>query len=252
MKLKNYFNIKRFWLLLKLELFKSRKGIVMTIVITFGMLFLIGLLFSILVVPNMIVYEHSGSYVFMLLTGGFILSSLAFNDLGSTLKRYNYLTLPVSAFEKFFCMWLLTSVGWIILFTITYTFYTIIANIIGPIIFRQVEFLAFKPWNELVLHAVLYYFVLHGIFLVGAAKFKGYVFPKTLFTIIIFGVVCGFIIYFIMSDMFELDSEIFEDPKALEGMAIHKIWIGLQWAFWWILAPLSWVVTYLALKEKEV
>lgn len=224
----------------------------MTIVITFGMLFFLGLLFAIAVEPNLIVYKHSGSYVFALLTGGFILSSLAFNDLGNTLKRYNYLTLPVSAFEKFFCMWLLTSIGWIILFTITYTLYTLLANIIGPIIFRQIEFLPFKPWSELVFSSILYYFVLHGIFLVGAAKFKGYVFPKTLFVIILFAIVSGFIIYLIMSDMFEIDPDMFDNPKVFERMPIHKIWMALQWMFWWVLAPLSWVVTYLALKEKEV
>jgi hypothetical protein len=100
MKLKNYFNIKRFWLLLKLELFKSRKGIAMTFVITFGMLFFIGLLFGIVVEPNLIVFEHSGSYVFTLLTGGFILSSLAFNDLANDLKRFRFLTFPVSVFRK--------------------------------------------------------------------------------------------------------------------------------------------------------
>ncbi len=252
MKLKNYFDIRRFWLLLKLELFKSRKGIAMTFVITFGMLFFIGLLFSIVVEPNLMVFEHSGSYVFTLLTGGFILSSLAFNDLGNDLKRFRFLTLPVSVFERFFCMWLLTSVGWIIFFTITYTLYTILANIIGPIIFRQIEFVAFKPWNELVMNSVLYYFVLQGIFLVGAAKFKGYVFPKTLFTLILFAIVLSFIIYFMMSDMFEFDAELFSDPKTFEGMPIHKIWLALKWMFWWVLAPLSWVVTYLALKEKEV
>ncbi len=252
MKLKNYFNIKRFWLLLKLELFKSRKGIAMTFVITFGMLFIIGLLFSIVVEPNLVVFEHSGSYVFTLLTGGFILSSLAFNDLANDLKRFRFLTLPVSAFERFFCMWLLTSVGWVILFTITYTLYTVFANIIGPIIFRQIEFVAFKPWNELVMNSILYYFALQGIFLVGAAKFKGYVFPKTLFTLILFTIVSAFIIYFVMSDMFEFDTELFNDPKTFEGMPIHKIWLALKWMFWWILAPLSWVVTYLALKEKEV
>ena len=252
MKLKNYFDIRRFWLLLKLELYKSRKGILMTFVITFGMLFFIGMLFSILVEPNLIVYEHSTSYVFALLTGGFILSSLAFNDLGSTLKRYNYLTLPVSTFERFFCMWLLTSIGWIILFTITYTLYTIFANIIGPIIFKQIEFLSFKPWNELVFNSILFYFVLHGIFLVGAAKFKGYVFPKTLFVIILFTIISGFIAYFIMGDTFESDTECFSDSNTMMGMPIHKIWMALQWMFWWVLAPLSWVVTYLSLKEKEV
>jgi hypothetical protein len=59
MGIKKYFQLSRFWLLVKLEIFKARKGILMTFVITFGLLFLIGLLFTLAVAPNLIEYGHS-------------------------------------------------------------------------------------------------------------------------------------------------------------------------------------------------
>ena len=252
MGVQKYFQLSRFWLLVKLELFKARKGIVMTFVITFGVFFFIGLMFGLAVSQNQIEYHHTAGYVVALLIGGFILTSLAFNDLSSTLKRYHYLTLPVSIFERFFCMWLLTSIGWIILFTVAFILYTLIVNLIGPILFNQVKFIGFTPWNPTALQGILYYFVLQGVFLVGAATFKGYVFPKTLFTLIIFAIACSFLGYLLMADMVDVEPELFEDPKIWMETSVFKIWQVVQWLFWILLAPLCWVVTYLALKEKEV
>jgi len=251
MDLKHYFDIQRFWWLLKLEIYRSRKGIIMTFVITFGMLFFIGMLLDILVEDHKLSYEHHGNYAFTLIIGGFILSSLAFHDLGNTLKRYTYLTLPVSTFERFSCMWLLTSVGWIILFTIAYTVYSIVANLIGNLLFHYMQFQSFNPFNALAISAMRYYFVLQGIFLVGAALFRGYVFPKTLFAVILFAVACGFIAYLIMGDMTQMEEECITETKGLEQMPIYQVWLLVQWIFWWLLAPVSWIITFLGLKEQE-
>ena len=186
MNLKNHFDISRFWLLLKMEINRSRKGVLMTLIITFGFLFFVGLLLAPVINPGMVVYEHSAQYAFTLLAGGFILSSLAFRDLGNNLRRYNYLTLPVSAFEKFLSMWLLSSFGWILLYTLIYTIYTVFANTIGQLLFHDIAFETFNPFGPFAFKFMRFYFVLHGIFLAGAAHFKGYPFPKTLLTLIIF------------------------------------------------------------------
>ncbi len=120
----------------------------MTFVITFGVLFFVDLLLGNFVEDTSLLYEHYNSYASTLLMGGFILSSLAFHDLGNTLRRYHYLTLPASTFEKFIGMWLLTSVGWILLYTLTYTVYTVVVNPIGHLLFSHVTFRAFEPWGS--------------------------------------------------------------------------------------------------------
>jgi hypothetical protein len=56
--------------------------------------------------------------------------------------------------------------------------------------------------------------------------------------------------YFILKGLFDFD--IGSDPDPFAGMASGQIWNILQWMFWWLLAPLSWVITYLGLKEQEV
>src|SRR5688572_27476939 len=114
MEVKNVFDVSRFGLLLRLELFRSRTAIGMMLVITLGMLILFGLLLDIIVSNIRLVYDHHENYAASLLIGGFIMTSLAFTDLSSPLKRSNYLALPASTFEKFLSMWLLTSVGWVV------------------------------------------------------------------------------------------------------------------------------------------
>ncbi|ELR72015.1 hypothetical protein C900_02010 [Fulvivirga imtechensis AK7] len=247
-----YFDISRFWLLLKLEVFRSRKGILMTFVIVFGMLFFIGLLLDIAVDSHKRLYEHTENYIFSLLAGGFVLSSLAFNDLGNSLKRYHYLTLPASTLEKFVCMWLLTSVGWMGLFTLTYFIYALIANPIGELLFAGVAFEPFNPLDDFAVNTMKYYFILHGIFLVGATHFKGYVLPKTLFVLVLFGAAIGTLAYFILKGVFLSDHECLGyECELLDEIVAHRFWMIIKWVFLWVLAPFCWVTAYIGLKEQE-
>ncbi len=253
MHLTNYFDIYRFLQLLKIEIFRSRKGIGIIFVAVFGMLFFIGLLLAILVETHKLQYDHHENYGPSLLLGGCILSSLAFQDLGSPLKRPQYLTLPVSTLEKFLCLWLLTSVGWIALFTLAYVLYTLLANVVGHVWFSHISFQSFHPLSHSSWTAMRVYFVVQGIFLVGAAHFNGYVFPKTVFVLVIVGLVWGLLAYFILKDVFLSDHRCDENGcELVDAVQVHSAWLITQWLFWWVLAPVCWLATYLGLKDKEV
>ena len=252
MRLKNHFDISRFWLLLKLELFRSRKGILITLVITFGLLFFMDLLLSTFLEMKKVTHDHSGGYASTLIIGGFILTSLAFGDLGNNLKRYSYLTLPASPFEKFFCMWLLTSIGWIVVYTIDYTLYAFVANMVGGMLFSLVRFVPFDPLGPAALLSMKFYFVLQGIFLVGAVHFKGYVLPKTLFALVLFTLFSGVIAYFFLTDVMDAETEeCLSQPDFLSGSATHGFWQIVVWIFWWLFAPITWVLAYTGMKDKE-
>lgn len=253
MNITNYFNLSRFWQLLKMELFRSRRGVLMTLVITIGLL-LVGLLTFTITEDSKVFDSHPENYTFTLLLGGFILSSLAFRDLANDLKRHNYLMLPVSSFEKFVSMWLLTSLGWVALFSVVYFFYTLIANEIGHLLFSDITYPEFDPLSIHAIQSIKYYIVLQGIFLLGAVRFKGYAFPKTLFTLVLFGMLFGIITYYIMVDLFLSEHECTTgyDCEIVAKMQLHQIWIITLWVFWWGLAPLCWVLTYMGLKEQEV
>lgn len=244
-------DLSRLWLLLKLELFKNKRGIVITLAVIFGILFT-GLLMKAYFGYKEVYESHEEDYAFTLITGGFIISSLAFKDLGTLLRRHNYLTLPASVLEKFLSMWLLTSVGWIILFSLCYIVYAFIANAAAHLLFSQVTFRAFEPFGNTVISAARSYFVMQGIFLAGAVHFKGYVLPKTILSLLLFAGLSGIIAYFMMADLLHGDYTCSpETCKMLSNSGAHTIWLLAKGFFWWALAPLTWVITYFGLKEQE-
>lgn len=255
MSLSQHFEWNRFWNLLKLEIFQSRQGIGMVLVITFGVLFFIGMLLSLLVEQHTMIFKHDEGYSSTLIIGGCILTSLAFNQLGNPLKRYRFLMLPVSAFERLLCMWLLTTLGWIIVYTLIFTLYTWIANPIGQMIYSKVTFQSFDPIGSSALSTIFYYIVIQSIFLVGASHFRGYVFGKTLVVAIIVATVIGSLFYVFLKDVFMADhycDTTTGECELVDAIGVHKVWFIIKWFFWWALAPLSWVVSYFGLKGQRV
>ena len=251
--MKDHFDISRFVRLLRLELFKSRKGVLMALVITVGLLFFLGMLLDIYLDKSLVVFNHDEGFAGSLLVSGFILSSLAFSELGNPLKRHQFLVLPVSAFERFTSMWLLTSVGWIVVLTLVYTLYAAVANVIGQMLFSEIEFLAFDPFGSMALSSMKYYFVLQGIFLAGYAHFRGYALPKTLVALVIVASVAGLLVYFLLRDVFFSEHECNgADCILVNEIGEHGVWLGMQVIFWWLLAPFCWLMTYLGLKDQEV
>ena len=251
MKLADHFNISRFLLLLKMELYRSRKGILITIVVTFDLLIL-GFFMDSAFGYQKISNSHPVAYTVALLAGGFILSSLAFHDLGSTLKRHNYLMLPASALEKFLSMWILTCVCWIVAFTLLFAIYATGVNSLGRLFFSDKTYVAFDLFGKIPLTAIKYYVVTQGIFLAGAVHFRGYVLPKTLLSVLLLGMICGIIFYFTMSDLFRTHVEFIDQYSKMTGTPLYNLWVILKWLFWWVLAPLCWVITFTGLKEQEV
>ena len=254
MKLTHYFNITRFWLLLRLELVRNYKGILMIFEITFGLLFFLGLLLNVVVANKRIVYDHNVTYAVSMLVGGFIVSSLAFKDLGNTLKRHSFLMLPVSALERFVCMGMLTSVGWVTLYSVIFYLYSIVANTIGSMLFTHVSFQSFNPFGGFALGIMKYYFVLQGIFLVGATHFKGYALPKTLAVLISLALVVFGLFYLILMDVFLMDHVcvVPNECELANQMGMEGPWGIMKVFFQYFLAPLSWGIAFLGLKDQEV
>jgi hypothetical protein len=252
MNLTNNFNIARLGLLIRMELRKSFKGILIALVVIFGIAFT-GFLLDNIFTSYKVYESHPYGYVFFLLLGGFIISSLAFNDLSNPLQRYTYLTLPASSLEKFLSIWLLTTIGWIVLFTFLFIIYSFFANTIGSIFLKSVTFKAFDPLSAIPLIGIKYYLTIQGIFLVGAVNFRGYAFLKTLFTIMIIGLAGGLIFYISMIDIANSNMECtMEKCNPMQEHSYRLVWQIIQWLFWWVLAPLSWTLTYFGLKDQEV
>ncbi|OJJ21477.1 hypothetical protein BKI52_13095 [marine bacterium AO1-C] len=244
-----HFDFSRFWLLLKMEMLKGRKAIVMTLVIILGTM-TIGTVSEPLLDDNKII--HAENFAYGLFIGGFILSSLAFSSLSNSLKSFQYLTLPASTFEKFLSMWLLTCIGWMVAYTIGYSICAPLISLIGQLSSDSLVIVPYNPLGGFIITVLKFYFVLQGIFLVGAVHLKGYVLPKTLFALVLYGVLCMLIFYLFLGDMVNSEVEQVMSNVDLSKTTINVLWVGLEWIFWWLFAPLCWIITFLGLKEKEV
>jgi uncharacterized membrane-anchored protein len=93
--------------------------------------------------------------------------------------------------------------------------------------------------------------VLQGVFLVAAVHFKGYAFPKTIFTLLIACFICGFIFYMILSDVFRSDLDWNSACYPFQEKNLNQFLTISHHIVLWILPPLSWVITYMGLKEQE-
>lgn len=250
MKKSDTFSFWRFRHLLNLELFSSRKAILIALVITFGLLkisFMLTALFG-----NSLTFgAHATNFTFFLLAGGFIFSSMAFHELTNPGRKYRYLTLPASNFEKFLSMWTLTCPGWIVAFMLTYLMYSWLAGSVGSIFFHGMTFIPFDIASGYVLTAIGYYVVFQGIFLAGAVHFRNYAFAKTIFTFLILCFICGFIFYLTLSDVIRSDFDWNSANNPFEDQALKRFITLAHHLVLWVLPPLSWFITFTGLKEQE-
>lgn len=249
MNIKDHFNPNRLCSYIKLEILRNKKGLLLALILPFAISFFMGLLL-VNIIEQTVVYDHYENYTFVLLIGGFILGSMAFTDLGKPFAKAQYLTLPASTFEKFFGMWFLTTICWTIAFTFLYVFYTYIANVIGAYLFSTVQFESFNPFHSKVLTSIQFYIVLQGIFLVGATHFEKYVFAKLVVVFILIFLVLVFIMYIFLGDLLDTTLENMNGPMNEEMYSYKLFGIG-KWLFWWIMAPLSFIIAYYGLKDKE-
>jgi len=124
------FNFNRILLLLKAELLQDKRILLIIGGAIFGFLTIFALMNA--------ADEPSGDpefvdfhflwYPLLLLFGGIIYTSRSFSELDEKTGAHHYLTLPASTLEKFTSKWLITSIGYALVFTVTYWMYAMIAN----------------------------------------------------------------------------------------------------------------------------
>lgn len=250
MTLANHIEISRLWLLLKMEWLRNKNGLLLTFAVTFGLL-LIGDLTS-PIFEKQPSGSHEEDYAFTLLVLGFVLSSLAFKDLKNNLRRHHYLMLPASTFEKFLSMWVLTSFGWLLAFTLPFQLYSWISNAVCSLIYRNLNYPPFVLFSEIPLNAIRSYLVLQTIFLLGAVQFRGYAFLKTLLALLVLAIILAIVAYYSLSDMFDGTDYCLDNEAFWNNTGICCYYQVLQGLFWFALAPICLWITYLGLKEQEV
>jgi hypothetical protein len=216
-------------------------------------------IFSVFILINLLmrwnIYTSmKGFYKIGYLISGLFISGMAFTNLRKNEKSISYLALPASLPEKVISELLLTTIGFTILYTVTFYFFNSVFYFIKPVTFVNIA-------NNDILKTIKYYLILQSVFLSGAVAFRRTPVFYTGFVLFIAGMILIIIValftrYFngIISNagLEYFSSKALNDLShfsTLKGKLLYEI---PKFAFLYLLAPVFWIVTYLKLKEKEV
>jgi len=209
-------NIKASIQFMKIELFLNRK-LILWLSIVFGLLFIL----TAKTAPQL-----SPIYHIALFGGGILMSSAAFKKIHEKNTAMLYLTLPVSTITRYLSLWLLTGPIYLIFITFLYGIGMMISIFQG--FFFYIDIFSFS-------HVCLNYLILNAIFLWGSVMFKKLSLIKTLFSLLLFGIILAII-----------KGIIFQGPWL--------VFISYRWAqsVWLALGIVAFISAYYQLKKCEI
>jgi hypothetical protein len=249
----NKFKINRLYLLIQRQLIINKKNLLIAFAACFGTILTVFLL--IIYGSSIIQYQPllaiSFSVIFM---GGYIFTSIGFNELHSPEKAYQYLTLPATTLEKLLSVWLLTSLIYILVSFVLIGIIILIGNLFALAI--GVSTMGIGSITEVPVFTIIgIYLVTQTVFLLGSCFFRKNNFLKTLLALFVFGFalaiymgINGMIIFhsFNFSINDQNTSESFRQFMTDTFPFIMKI------VFSYLVAPFFLVVSYYVLKERQV
>ena len=255
------FNPRRFFLLIRNSLFLGRSLILIFSAAMVGMVIPLSILSVKYNGPQEL---YSIFYDLTLYIAGFILTANIFEGLHHEATGAAWLSLPASTFEKFTSRLAITTIIYTIgimmlFFLISLISEWIIRNIWGP----GHGLGLFNPFSKVILLNTLIYFILQSVFLLGGVYFKNHAFFRTIISLVIYCLIfymitgiTGKILYEDFNFLWQFVSVIPMHRFPFGHGVHHNIGIILRWAvyegFWYLLAPLCWVIGYFRLKEKEI
>jgi len=243
------FNYNRFTKLLKKDFTENIKFVLQAIFIALFIEFVLltlEILFSSIQIVNLsrsiIVYYYISLFVL-----GAGISGLAFPAFRKSEKAINYLTLPASALEKFLSFLLLTSVGFLIVYTLIFIIFDVGAIFIFNIRYPEYSQEYFSMHWRHIPETLPVYFILNAIFLFGAATFSRFQHFFTVFIFLtaslgLFAIVSSIIMFYryVILNESNMILSSFEIAKTNEHIIIYCLTVFL------------WFISYLKLKEKEI
>lgn len=231
----------------------NSKNLIVAFAACFGVLVIINYLniyYGGRVNPDLII---SLSFVMMFI-GGYIFTSMGFNELHSPHKAYQYLTLPATNIEKLASVWFLTTILYVAVSIILLAALVIVCNLFALIMGSQtISFgflLNFPIWN-----IIKVFFITQSIFLLGSIYFRKNNFLKTILALIVVGFILMIYVaingyLFVGPDFHGIDNS--EMSGSMSVFMEDTFPVIMKYLFNIITAPFFYVVTYFVLKERQV
>jgi len=255
----NIFNHQRFMMLFKKHTIEHAKTYLLSVAVLIGLLFLVLGFYSYTSNRQLGGTAQMVTFIFFILIGGSIFTSLTFIELGDKRKSIPFLTLPASHFEKFLVSWIYSFVLFqVVLIGAFYLTASIIismgaapdegSRLINVFAMGQ------KPYGAFIIYAVF-----HGLTIWGAIFFEKMHFIKTAFVFFI----CLIVLLVINSQTLNLLIS-----KDTEGVPFIQTSITTNHHYWqinpgkgvthygrfilYLTVVLLWTSAFFRLKEKEV
>lgn len=252
------FNLKRFALLLRNDLFRHYRLLLIgagTVAAIYFIATLPPLIFS----HRSIDYDfHSGFFPAVLYIGGFLLSASAFSEIHNAPKNTAFFLLPATTLEKFTSRLLLTTIGFILFVGIFYLLLNLISLLITRL-FTYHQFPVLKLFSKEMIFVMGVYLVTQALFLFGSIYFKSHAFMKTglaLFGLTVATALFSAIVFRIVYHDFFHHMQFMDDYLAHDFIYLDDFSKTLfsiaKYLFWLVLAPFFWMLAYIRLGEKEV
>lgn len=211
--------------------------------------------------------EAVGFYYFGLFFGGLLFTSMAFSELASKEKGAQFLMLPASHFEKFITIFLVTTVGYLLVYHIAAYAALLFLNKVSLIRNEAALLLDWSFLSKEDGHVYIYYAYIfcHALFLLGAVFFSRLAFIKTLVATL----VCLAALYLLNTLLVwilfagHMPTPFQNVPFLLVGVhdglyksnvyvISEKMINSYIFIAQYLLAPALWTIAYFRLKDKEI
>ena len=274
MQTNNVFSVPRFGAYLQKHIVDNIRLYMMAVVVLAGVLLML-MIFTVITGTNIPVYSDLiPFYMIGMFITGMIFTSMTFSHLADKSRGIDFLLMPASHFEKFLTTWLITTVGFLLVYHIAffaavYIGASIIAAKTGLHLRNDLgEYGKHFPWYNWY----FVWFVVQAIFLLGAIYMHKFSYIKTMFALIIFVAGLYFVNLLIVNILFGnhmapwyaaapfIGNNTWDQPEHFPGRGLHYVALfppkGMTNAYLFIakylVAPVLWTLTYFRLKDKEI
>lgn len=251
MKTSNTFSIKRITLLMYRHVFYNLKTYLLSFAAVGSILIIISLLNTL--GTNYLdkeLFETLGKT--FLFIGGLMLTSNIFKEISSKHRGWLYMMLPANPSEKILSYWLLTTVGYVVIASLTMVVSSIVLSVLSTLIFKS-AFYVFNPFSMAHLNILLQYCIVQSLFFFGAIYFQKNNFIKTILSVFVFNTILGIIAVFMFYLLF---GTVGIDAKNLQLTDDHFFSAIIPYTtkvfYYGLMVPFFVIVSYFKLKEREV
>lgn len=254
----NTFDFNRFSLLLRKELWSGNKKPLIVGTAIFGFL----ILFALLQIYTFGGYEGMNWTMFpvVIFLGGLTFTSVIFYEFNDKTGTHHYLSLPASTLEKFLSKWLITAVLFPLIASLLFWIYTKIGD---AIYFNYDSESGYVPWKLTDWWSIFFikiYIVYQSTYLIGAIVFQKYTFFKTsvfhwvyaIISVIITAILFRIIFADQFDGLFSINQDVnMQTSREVIHFMENDFLPMLEFALWFLVPPIMWVVGFFKLKEKE-